>query len=106
MHVPPPHPLSWSVCISIYILYLFVCSLTINLMIIYLYMFSYLLSCLGGVFKLELFLPEEYPMAAPKVLLTWWHFVFNLIMLHIMGIVLQCGNISLRGILLYLVFVI
>lgn len=22
---------------------------------------------LGGVFKLELFLPEEYPMAAPKV---------------------------------------
>lgn len=23
---------------------------------------------LGGVFKLELFLPEEYPMAAPKVL--------------------------------------
>ncbi|KAH0855525.1 hypothetical protein HID58_007939 [Brassica napus] len=23
----------------------------------------------GGVFKLELFLPEEYPMAAPKV--TW-----------------------------------
>lgn len=21
----------------------------------------------GGVFKLELFLPEEYPMAAPKV---------------------------------------
>lgn len=22
----------------------------------------------GGVFKLELFLPEEYPMAAPKVL--------------------------------------
>lgn len=24
--------------------------------------------CLGGVFKLELFLPEEYPMAAPKVL--------------------------------------
>lgn len=23
--------------------------------------------CAGGVFKLELFLPEEYPMAAPKV---------------------------------------
>lgn len=23
--------------------------------------------CIGGVFKLELFLPEEYPMAAPKV---------------------------------------
>lgn len=22
---------------------------------------------IGGVFKLELFLPEEYPMAAPKV---------------------------------------
>ncbi|MBA0624927.1 hypothetical protein Godav_010195 [Gossypium davidsonii] len=22
----------------------------------------------GGVFKLELFLPEEYPMTAPKVL--------------------------------------
>ncbi|VDK56072.1 unnamed protein product [Cylicostephanus goldi] len=22
----------------------------------------------GGVFKLELFLPEEYPMAAPKVI--------------------------------------
>lgn len=22
---------------------------------------------LGGVYKLELFLPEEYPMAAPKV---------------------------------------
>jgi len=27
---------------------------------------SYLLA--GGVFKLELFLPEEYPMAAPKVI--------------------------------------
>ncbi|MBA0742661.1 hypothetical protein Gogos_015696, partial [Gossypium gossypioides] len=24
----------------------------------------------GGVFKLELFLPEEYPMAAPKALLS------------------------------------
>lgn len=24
----------------------------------------------GGVFKLELFLPEEYPMAAPKVLFS------------------------------------
>lgn len=23
--------------------------------------------CLGGVFKLELFLPEDYPMAPPKV---------------------------------------
>ena len=23
--------------------------------------------CSGGVFKLELFLPEEYPMAPPKV---------------------------------------
>ncbi|KAB1995233.1 hypothetical protein ES319_D13G147800v1 [Gossypium barbadense] len=29
--------------------------------------FSCLVICLGGVFKLELFLPEEYPMAAPKV---------------------------------------
>jgi len=27
---------------------------------------TYLLA--GGVFKLELFLPEEYPMAAPKVI--------------------------------------
>lgn len=27
----------------------------------------FLLVLLGGVFKLELFLPEEYPMAAPKV---------------------------------------
>lgn len=27
-----------------------------------------LFKLLGGVFKLELFLPEEYPMAAPKVL--------------------------------------
>ena len=26
-----------------------------------------LINLLGGVFKLELFLPEEYPMAAPKV---------------------------------------
>lgn len=26
-----------------------------------------LVACVGGVFKLELFLPEEYPMAAPKV---------------------------------------
>ena len=23
--------------------------------------------CVGGVFKLELFLPEEYPMVAPKI---------------------------------------
>lgn len=28
--------------------------------------------CPGGVFKLELFLPEEYPMAAPKVVLGFW----------------------------------
>ncbi|KAG0567015.1 hypothetical protein KC19_7G104300 [Ceratodon purpureus] len=30
----------------------------------------------GGVFKLELFLPEEYPMAAPKVsqLNSWLHY--------------------------------
>jgi ubiquitin-conjugating enzyme E2 N len=28
----------------------------------------------GGVFKLELFLPEEYPMAAPKVC---WNCVFT-----------------------------
>ena len=28
----------------------------------------------GGVFKLELFLPEEYPMAAPKVLHTAMNF--------------------------------
>jgi ubiquitin-protein ligase len=29
----------------------------------------FLLLCwAGGVFKLELFLPEEYPMAAPKVI--------------------------------------
>ena len=26
----------------------------------------------GGVFKLELFLPEEYPMAAPKVFSVYW----------------------------------
>lgn len=25
----------------------------------------------GGNFKLELFLPEEYPMAAPKVIITY-----------------------------------
>ncbi|RYR21081.1 hypothetical protein Ahy_B03g066326 isoform C [Arachis hypogaea] len=30
-------------------------------------MHAFLLVLLGGVFKLELFLPEEYPMAAPKV---------------------------------------
>ena len=29
---------------------------------------AFLFVLLGGVFKLELFLPEEYPMAAPKVL--------------------------------------
>jgi hypothetical protein len=29
---------------------------------------------IGGVFKLELFLPEEYPMAAPKVC---WNCVFT-----------------------------
>lgn len=29
--------------------------------------FFYVDFCLGGVFKLELFLPEEYPMAPPKV---------------------------------------
>jgi len=28
---------------------------------------SFTLMCAGGVFKLELFLPEDYPMAAPKV---------------------------------------
>lgn len=27
----------------------------------------YFFALIGGVFKLELFLPEEYPMAAPKV---------------------------------------
>jgi ubiquitin-protein ligase len=26
--------------------------------------------CAGGIFKLELFLPEEYPMAPPKVRFT------------------------------------
>lgn len=33
-------------------------------------------SAAGGSFKLELFLPEDYPMAAPKVLpvcLLTWH---------------------------------
>lgn len=33
--------------------------------------FNFVHACdldLGGVFKLELFLPEEYPMAAPKVI--------------------------------------
>ncbi|KAF6158298.1 hypothetical protein GIB67_022378, partial [Kingdonia uniflora] len=29
--------------------------------------FFHVLLFIGGVFKLELFLPEEYPMAAPKV---------------------------------------
>lgn len=28
--------------------------------------------CTGGVFKLELFLPEDYPMAAPKVGAPLW----------------------------------
>ena len=28
----------------------------------------FLICLAGGVFKLELFLPEEYPMAAPKVI--------------------------------------
>ena len=28
--------------------------------------------CTGGVFKLELFLPEDYPMAAPKVGVPLW----------------------------------
>ena len=36
---------------------------------------------IGGVFKLELFLPEEYPMAAPKVflktLMTSFHCVLS-----------------------------
>ena len=27
--------------------------------------------CAGGAFKLELFLPEDYPMAAPKVCTLW-----------------------------------
>lgn len=34
----------------------------------HLYLLSECLCFVGGVFKLELFLPEEYPMAAPKVL--------------------------------------
>ena len=29
----------------------------------------------GGVFKLELFLPEDYPMSAPKVGLLYTHFL-------------------------------
>jgi hypothetical protein len=33
----------------------------------FLMLFLLLLHGVGGVFKLELFLPEEYPMAAPKV---------------------------------------
>lgn len=45
--------------------------------------------CLGGVFKLELFLPEEYPMAAPKVSLWllqnpafWFYLNIGVFALH------------------------
>ena len=33
----------------------------------------------GGIFKLELFLPEDYPMAAPKV---WLHTCMLLLLRH------------------------
>lgn len=60
--VVPPYPTYFSLLPHLsYIL-------CVCLMIIYLYTSYFLQSCLGGVFKLELFLPEEYPMAAPKVL--------------------------------------
>ena len=32
----------------------------------------------GGVFKLELFLPEDYPMSAPKVLLLRGDLIYSL----------------------------
>lgn len=41
-------------------------------------MHTFVFKLVGGVFKLELFLPEEYPMAAPKVL----HYSFSLISVH------------------------
>ena len=36
----------------------------------------------GGAFKLELFLPEDYPMAAPKVYMTLTSLKENLAHLH------------------------
>ncbi|KAG4111892.1 hypothetical protein ERO13_D13G129701v2 [Gossypium hirsutum] len=41
----------------------------------------------GGVFKLELFLPEEYPMAAPKVVSIELFLMFNMIFMfwHLLG---------------------
>ncbi|TYI68644.1 hypothetical protein E1A91_D08G103100v1, partial [Gossypium mustelinum] len=41
----------------------------------------------GGVFKLELFLPEEYPMAAPKVVSIELFLMFSMIFMfwHLLG---------------------
>jgi ubiquitin-protein ligase len=47
----------------------------------FLILFLLLLHGSGGVFKLELFLPEEYPMAAPKVtILIWKTNIYKLIL--------------------------
>ncbi|OVA12285.1 Ubiquitin-conjugating enzyme [Macleaya cordata] len=43
----------------------------------------------GGVFKLELFLPEEYPMAAPKV----WN--WKLFAIYFYELLMQLGRICL-----------
>lgn len=58
-------------------LFFFFCA---NISHVFTNMYVFLFVLLGGVFKLELFLPEEYPMAAPKVI--------NLILLFFFGIMI------------------
>ena len=44
----------------------------------------------GGAFKLELFLPEDYPMAAPKVCITFTSLKDNTAHLHLCGLHFVC----------------
>ena len=46
----------------------------LNMSILHVFADLLLFVLLAGVFKLELFLPEEYPMAAPKVHIYYYSF--------------------------------
>ena len=47
----------------------------------------------GGVFKLELFLPEDYPMSAPKV----YNWIFSLILSTCVILTLQFSPCLMHG---------